>query len=99
MALVETRRAQDTVRFWKASLAWKNIGTWARGWTQEDFIEECRYLCLDPSKLGDSADELLDSMIHDRERIHLETPGVIISLWRDKTRVQSLETHILSQQA
>lgn len=97
MALVESRKAQDTVRFWKASLAWKNVGAWARGWTQEDFIEECRYLCLNPLKLGAAADELLDSMIHDKERIYLETPGVLISLRRPTT--QTIETQIMGQQA
>lgn len=77
MAIMTGSKAQLTLRFWKASLAWKNIGKWAQGWTTESFIDELRHLCNDNGVLGSRADTLLDDMIFDRERREQATPGTL----------------------
>jgi adenine specific DNA methylase Mod len=66
--MLNNDKAEKTLRFWKASLAWKNIGEWSKGWTQGDFISELRDLCLDSGVLGHKADNLLDDMIKGVER-------------------------------
>lgn len=58
---------ETTIRFWKASLAWKNIGEWAEGWTQGEFIKEVRAVCCSPYYVGQRADDLLEDMIHNKE--------------------------------
>lgn len=60
--------AETTLRFWKASLAWKNIDNHADGWTQGSFIKEVRALCCSPFQVGWRADDLLDDMINNHER-------------------------------
>jgi hypothetical protein len=80
MPMATGSKAEPTLRFWKASLAWKNIGGWAKGWTQESFIAEVRTLCADLGSLGSRADDLLDDMIHDVEERPRETPGIVVSL-------------------
>lgn len=59
--------AETTLRFWKASLAWKNIDNHAQGWTQGSFIQEVRALCHSPFLVGWRADDLLDDVIHNKE--------------------------------
>lgn len=88
--VVETPKAKLTLRFWKASLAWKNIDDWAKGWTAESFIKELRVICNDNGRLGGGADSLLDDMIHDRERTPNDIPGELI-------RLQFLETTNIGQ--
>lgn len=73
---------EATQRYWKASLAWKNMGDWAIGWTQESFIKELQHICLSPQKVGDMADSLLDDMVHNIERVHNTESAQIHSLGR-----------------
>lgn len=80
MPMVETFKAQKTLRYWEASLAWKNVDDWSRGWTVESFTDECRMLCCDQGRIGYLADILLDDMINDRERTPLKEPGQLIPL-------------------
>lgn len=84
--LIDSAKAEKVLRYWKASLAWKNIGDWAAGWSQGSFIDECRELCQDNGLLGFRADCLLDDMIHDVERSPLEIPGIVVELQR-KTEI------------
>lgn len=91
MALVRGLKASLTLRYWQASLAWKNIGTWAKGWTQESFIRELRDLCNDNGRVGSNADSLLDDMIHDRERKELPVAGRVVPL-HSKTQIMGRKT-------
>ncbi len=77
MAVAEGKRVELAQLYWKASLAWKNIGNWADGWTVGDFIERCRLLCEDQGRIGDLADNLLEDVIHDRERTEVHTAEII----------------------
>lgn len=79
MAVVDNKKASTTLGYWKASLAWKNIGNWAAGWTQESFIQECRSLCCDQGNVGKKADDLLDDMINGIERRALHE-GIVVEL-------------------
>ena len=80
MAVAEGYQAEVVGRYWKASLAWKNIGDWAKGWTQESFINEVRFICSARTLVGVLADRLLDDMIHDVERHPNDVPGEVIDL-------------------
>lgn len=67
-----------TLKYWKASLAWKNIDDWAKGWTISSFIAEVRGICYDQGRVGDLADKLLTDVINDNERSENDIPGIII---------------------
>lgn len=69
-----------TLRFWQVSLAWKNRGKWAEGWTQGAFIAEVRDICRSPHLVGWKADDLLDDVIYDKEHKPLSSPGEIVHL-------------------
>lgn len=102
MGLCSGKKQTLTLRYWKASLAWKNIGSWAMGWTQESFIDELRTICNDNGNLGLAADHLLDDMIHDVERRPRETPGKLYVLERQlgiefKTRNWGINTNNLQK--
>lgn len=87
MALIITNRSRLTLRYWKASLAWKNVGNWSRGWTQGGFITELKTICNDNGLLGSLADALLDDMVHDRERVEKPTIGELVELHAIKTSI------------
>ena len=95
--IVESQKAKLTLRYWKASLAWKNVGDWAKGWTATTFIHEVKEICNDNGMLGGLADILLDDMIHDRERTPNETPGELIDIHARVAHI--FETLDLGQQA
>lgn len=78
--MLQKDREELTLRYWKASLAWKNIGEWAKGWTQGAFIKELQELCEDNGNIGSRADVLLDMMIKDVERCPLDCPGEVVEL-------------------
>lgn len=99
MSVIESPKAKLTLRFWKASLAWKNIGNWATGWNTESFIIELRTICNDNGRVGFQADNLLNDMVHDRERVPLEHPGVLVELRKAKIAQYIPETTIVGQQA
>ena len=86
MNVVATPKAQLTLRYWKASLAWKNIGNWAKGWTAESFIKELRVICNDNGNVGARGDILLDDMINERERVENDIPGELIRVQFRKTK-------------
>lgn len=81
---VPTPKEQLTLRYWKASLAWRNRGEWADGWSTGDFIDEIRMLCSSFGTLGHFADILLDDVIHDVEFSPLEQPGKLVQLYAPK---------------
>jgi hypothetical protein len=93
MALVQGLKAELTFRYWVASLAWKNIGGWAKGWTTESFITELRSLCNDNGRVGSHADELLDDIIHNKERKPLHESGRVVSL-HARTNIMGHRPHI-----
>ena len=97
MSVIVSPKAKLTLRFWKASLAWKNVGNWAKGWTTESFITELREICNDNGNVGFQADTLLDDMIHDKERVPRELPGVLVSITPASSFVGN--TIIIGQQA
>lgn len=101
MSVVDTFKAKNTLRFWKASLAWKNIDDWAKGWTTESFINELRELCCDNDNMGRQADDLLHEMIHGRERRQTEGSAIVYHLGQELevVYIDSLTTmtNILSQ--
>ena len=78
--MLQKDREELTLRYWKASLAWKNIGEWAKGWTQGAFIKELQELCEDNGNIGSRADVLLDMMIKDVERCPRDVPGEVVAL-------------------
>lgn len=88
-------KEENTLRYWKASLAWKNVGNWAKGWTQGDFIVELRHLSCDNDNLGRRADTLLDDMIKgiERQEIHAGTV-VYLELSKPAIAEQQLKTKI-----
>lgn len=69
-----------TLRYWQASLAWKNRGDWAKGWTQGTFIAEVRDICRSPHQVGWHADDLLDDVIYDKEHKPLGSMGELVRL-------------------
>lgn len=80
MAVVKTEKSSLVLRFWQASLAWRIGGEWAKGWTQESFIEEIRTICFANDNLGAMADRLLDDMIHAREHNPRGTSAEVVEL-------------------
>ena len=90
MAVAEGVKATSTLKYWEASLAWKNIGDWAANWTTGSFIRECRRLCLDQGRVGFLADTLLDDVIHDRERSPLEMPAEVLAFITASLKTQDL---------
>jgi hypothetical protein len=98
MGLVAGRKAEYTLRYWKASLAWKNIGDWAVGWNFGAFIDELREICNDNDRLGALADRLLDDVVYDKERNPLEIPGQVVSL-HNRTIFAGQSTSIATQEA
>lgn len=76
-------------RYWKASLAWKNIGDHALGFTQGSFIEEVTAICANQFRVGDLADNLLDIMIKDIEVVPLHDnppPPTILADFRARPK-------------
>lgn len=69
-----------THRYWLASLAWRNVGSYADGWTVGNFIDELRGInASDVGFVGLLADALLDDVVRDRGRHHYHD-GVVIPL-------------------
>lgn len=95
MALVRGRKAEVTLRYWKASLAWRIGGKWAEGFTQESFIQEVRMLCCDNDNVGSQSDRLLDDMIHGREHNPREIPGQLVYIISSLSQM----TQVFSQRA
>lgn len=75
-----TLKAQRTYSFWLASCAWKGIEGFIEGWTQENFIDECRFICQDNGNVGAAADSLLDDMIKGVERSPLTVLGELCDI-------------------
>ena len=80
MALVNTSKATNALKYWYLSLAWKNIGNYAKGLTVGDAIDTARTLCCDQGRLGDRADDLLHDIVHDKERTPLEVSAKVYNL-------------------
>lgn len=69
-----------TLRYWQASMAWKNREDWAKGWTQGSFGAELRFLCHSNHRVGFKADDLLDDFIYNHEEKPLGSPGNVVSI-------------------